>query len=1043
MKRFIKQCWLAGLLAAALLGLGGCDQPADPVPPQYTLTFDSGEGASPVEPVTAKEGTKVPQPADPARDDYTFQGWFDEGGEPCAWPHTLTADITLRARWQTTLPQYTLTFNTGEGASPVEPIRANEGTQAARPADPARDGHAFLGWFTGEGEPCAWPHTLTADATLYARWTPQYTLAFNTGEGASPIAPITANEGTEAAQPPDPVKAGHNFLGWFDTAEGGTPVQWPHTLTADVTLYAQWQARTHTLAFDSAGGSPVLPITANEGTAVPKPPDPARDSHTFLGWFDPAGSLHTWPHTLSAGITMYAHWQDAAAPPPPQYTLAFDTAGGSPVDPVIANAGTPIARPTNDPVKTGHTFDGWFDSAVGGTPVQWPHTLTADLTMYAHWTARYTLTFNPDGGSAIPAITADSGTPIPQPAPDPAKTGHTFSGWFTAANGGTPVQWPHTLTGNITLYARWTPQYTLTFNTNDGSTIPAITADSGTPIARPTPDPAKNGYTFSDWYDSAGGGNPVQWPHILTGNTTIYARWTAQNTLTFVSHGGPEIPPVTVNEGTPIDKPAPDPAKPGHTFDGWFTTANGENPVQWPQTLTGNRTIHARWTEDQTEEKLFTITGGGTGPLPRGSTRQFTVNPKYTVTWTVAGNTDSGTAVTTLSATLSRLKIGANEMSKTLIVKATSVENPQTFATITVTVADPLQPPTVWTELTDGLKGLITNRANGWKTFHIYADSASFGIRALAYGKGVGPGQGRWIIGGGSDHHPDEPYTNGGHFWPVVAYSDDDGDTWTEIQTTLLYEEATYSIIYDGPPDDKKFILSTGRGNVFWSYDGLAWTKFQQILPGYTVADSPDQIHQVIYGDIDANNGRGRYLALGAGGRFTWSDDGGKTWERHYADTDWRYVYTSEKDLYPGWDSSSIRYGTGIIGGNRVKMFFGTGQNYVQPGDYTETVNVYSLDGIDWVALEENKVAAVDFKPTATPGGANKSISWLDQTDTSALLFSPEVTEPYTYWGVEGTLTVEPEVNKHAEFVAYGNGKFLAVGLGRRLARTDAETARK
>jgi hypothetical protein len=199
----------------------------------------------------------------------------------------------------------------------------------------------------------------------------------------------------------------------------------------------------------------------------------------------------------------------------------------------------------------------------------------------------------------------------------------------------------------------------------------------------------------------------------------------------------------------------------------------------------------------------------------------------------------------------------------------------------------------------------------------------------------------------------------------------------------------------------------------------------------------------VIYGDIDANNGRGRYLALGTSGRFTWSDDGGKTWERHYAAEDWRYVYTSEVDSHPGCDSMLVRYGTGIIGGKPVKMFFGTGQNYVYPGDYTEAVNVYSLDGIDWVALKEHEVAAVDFKPTATPGGANRVISWLDEADISTLNFAPEVTEPYTYWGVEGTLKVEPAVNKHAEFVAYGNGKYLAVGKGRRLARTDAETAKK
>jgi uncharacterized repeat protein (TIGR02543 family) len=489
--------------------------------------------------------------------------------------------------------------------------------------------------------------------------------------------------------------------------------------------------------------------------------------------------------------------------------------------------------------------------------------------------------------------------------------------------------------------------------------------------------------------------------------------------------------------GTPVAKPA-DPAMSGHTFDGWFTAASGGNPVQWPHTLTGNVTIHARWTEDQTE-KLFTITGAGSAPLKRDSTRQFTVNPKYAVTWTVEGNTDSGTAVTALSDTNGRLKVGANETSKTLIVKAASVENPQTFSTIAVTVADPLQPPVVWTELTDGLKGLISNRASGWKTFYVGGGGSSFGIKVLAYGNG------RWVAGGGSDRDSDPEGGNGKQNYPVMAYSEDDGDTWTEIHTSpeLTYQELPQSLIYDGPADDKKFILSTERGSVFWSVDGIQWTRVSQVLPGYAPVNSIDYLRQVVYGDIDrADGGRGVYLVRGERGRYTWSHDGGKTWVKHYADTDWKYVYTSEVDIYPGCDSMLIRYGTGINNGKRVNMFFGTGQNYVQPGSYTEAVNVYSLDGIDWAALEENKVAALDFKP-APPAGANQELSWLDEADTGALLFATEVTEPYTWGDKTGTLEEGPGVNKHVEFVAYGNGKFLAVGLGRRLARIDAEKVRK
>jgi hypothetical protein len=242
-----------------------------------------------------------------------------------------------------------------------------------------------------------------------------------------------------------------------------------------------------------------------------------------------------------------------------------------------------------------------------------------------------------------------------------------------------------------------------------------------------------------------------------------------------------------------------------------------------------------------TEEKLFTITGSGSGPLKRGSSRQYVVNPKYDVTWTVEGNTDSGTAVTALDTTKGRLKVGKEETNKTLVVKATSVDYPQAFGTVTVTV-DGF--PAVWTELTDRLAGLITNKANCWIWFSVSVVDPSFGINVLAYGEGVGSGKGRWVAGGGSDDVNTTPDFD----YPVMAYSDDDGDSWTEIHPVpaLLYQETPMCLIYDGPAGEKKFVLSTGKGSVFWSYDGITWTRVPNVLPDLAPADSLNYLDQVI-----------------------------------------------------------------------------------------------------------------------------------------------------------------------------------------------------
>jgi uncharacterized repeat protein (TIGR02543 family) len=89
--------------------------------------------------------------------------------------------------------------------------------------------------------------------------------------------------------------------------------------------------------------------------------------------------------------------------------------------------------------------------------------------MYAQWTVtRYTVTFDSHGGSDVPAITQNTGTQVTKPV-DPTLADHTFTGWFSAASGGTEYNWPHTLNGDVTMHAHWT----------ENSTPPTDTVDMG------------------------------------------------------------------------------------------------------------------------------------------------------------------------------------------------------------------------------------------------------------------------------------------------------------------------------------------------------------------------------------------------------------------------------------------------------------------------------------------------------------------------------------------------------------------------------------
>ena len=122
----------------------------------------------------------------------------------------------------------------------------------------------------------------------------------------------------------------------------------------------------YTITFDTVGGSEIAPITQDYGTAITTPADPTREGYTFIGW-DKAI-----PTTMPAeNVTITAKWEIN------QYTITFDTAGGSEIAPITQDYGTAITAPAN-PTKEGYTFIGW-DKAI-------PATMPAEnMTVTAQW----------------------------------------------------------------------------------------------------------------------------------------------------------------------------------------------------------------------------------------------------------------------------------------------------------------------------------------------------------------------------------------------------------------------------------------------------------------------------------------------------------------------------------------------------------------------------------------------------------------------------------------------------------------------------------
>ena len=178
------------------------------------------------------------------------------------------------------------------------------GTLATRPDAPAATpGYTFGGWNKADGT--AWDYAsdkVTDNITLYAKWAANtYTITFDTA-GGSEIAPITQDYGTVITAPEAPTREGYTFIGWDKEI--------PTTMPAEnITVKAQWEINQYTIAFDTAGGSEIAPITQDYDTAITAPADPTREGYTFIGW-DKAI-----PETMPAeNITLKAKWKDIEKP---------------------------------------------------------------------------------------------------------------------------------------------------------------------------------------------------------------------------------------------------------------------------------------------------------------------------------------------------------------------------------------------------------------------------------------------------------------------------------------------------------------------------------------------------------------------------------------------------------------------------------------------------------------------------------------------------------------------------------------------------------
>ena len=290
---------------------------------------------------------------------------------------------------------------------------------------------------------------------------------------------------------------------------------------------------------DGGTNAPENPPSYNVETTLKAP---TKDKYDFKGWYKD-GEFTTQvteiPQGSTGNITLYAKWE------PVSYTITYELDGGTnvPENPASYNVETETIT-LKAPTKDKYDFKGWYkDGEFTDEITEITQGSTGDITLYAKWLENYTITYELNGGTNAPenpaSYNVETGT-ITLKAP--TKDKYDFKGWHKDGEFTTQVtEITQGTTGNLTLYAKWLENYTITYELNGGTNAPENPAgynvETGTITLKA---PTKDGFAFTGWFESPDF-STTEVKEITQGSTgdkTLYARWIQSEKGQHLAEGG-------------------------------------------------------------------------------------------------------------------------------------------------------------------------------------------------------------------------------------------------------------------------------------------------------------------------------------------------------------------------------------------------------------------------------------------------------------------------------------------------------------------------
>lgn len=510
---------------------------------------------------------------------YNFEGWYNgttKVSSNASYTFAVTANISLTAKF--TIKTFTTTTaNSTGGTASVNKSSVEYGGSAIWTATPSTY-YNFSKWSNGSTTNPLIISNITANTHITPVFVlKSYTVTWNPNGGTVDPTSTTKTHGSTLGTLPTPTRAAdvqytYTFKGWFTAATGGTKVSASIIVTGNVTYYAQWTAtkRSYKINYQTTYGSlnrtsQSIAYGSKGSCTLTMPSNDAQYTYTFQGWYTAANgggtkvgsSLTLETPSVTGAATYYAYVTRAVN----RYTFTFNANGGSTSSSSITKdyneaIGTlPTCSRAADNTYT-YAFAGWFDTvaATGGTKLTTTTKVTSNKTWYARWTAtykNYTVTWNGNGGTPSKSSSSFHYNDALGTLPTATRTGYTFKGWSTSANGSVNVSTTTKVTGNVTYYAVWQiNSYTLTVTAGAGGTVSGSgTYNYGaTATLKATPSA---GYHFVKWSD---GNTNASRTVTVTGNATYTATFEQdpylnldKTSLTFEAAGGTQTVKVTSN----------------------------------------------------------------------------------------------------------------------------------------------------------------------------------------------------------------------------------------------------------------------------------------------------------------------------------------------------------------------------------------------------------------------------------------------------------------------------------------------------------------